>query len=58
MSRRRFPTHRLNVNIFVVDKEECVLQLKTNYAKVIVKVVNGPLCGRCCSRSSGVVLWF
>ena len=52
MSRRRFITHRLNVDIFVVDKEVYFLQLKTNYLKVIGKVINGPLCGQCCSGAS------
>ena len=58
MRRRPFTTHCLNVSIFVVDKEECFLQWKINYAKVIAKVVNGPLCSRCCSGGSDAMLWF
>ena len=52
MSRRRFTTHCLNVDIFVFDKEECFLQLKTNYLKAIVKIINGPLCGQCFNGAS------
>ena len=40
------------MNFLVVDKEECLLQFKIKYGKVIVKVVNGPLCSQCCSGAS------
>ena len=55
MSRRQFIAHHFNVNILVVDKGERILQLKINYAKVIVKVVNGLLCSRCCSGANDVM---